>query len=126
MKNKHYCSILLVMFLYTTVTQAQQNPFVGKWFFATQSSTLIMNADYSFSAQSPTGQSSGSYTWDANSVLYFMNAQGQQMMYYAVNAIHQKKKQRQVEMPVVRSVYNILYERISPIIEMRILKGILR
>ena len=46
--------------------------------------------------------------------------------YYAVNAIYQKNKEFQVQMPVVRSVYNILYERISPIIEMQILKGILR
>ena len=30
-------------------------------------------------------------------------------------------KKFQVEMPIVEAVYNILYERISPVIEMRIL-----
>ena len=88
MKKYHFYSIFITMFLFTTATQAQQNPFVGTWFFSTQSSTLVMSSDYSFTAKSPTGQSSGSYTWDANSVLYFMNPQNQQVMaYYTVNAI---------------------------------------
>lgn len=42
--------------------------------------------------------------------------------YYAVNGVHAVNENVNVHMPVVRAVYNILYERISPMIEMRILK----
>lgn len=42
--------------------------------------------------------------------------------YYAVNGVHAVNEKVNVHMPVVRAVYNILYERISPMIEMRILK----
>lgn len=41
--------------------------------------------------------------------------------YYAVKSVMEIKKKFQVEMPIVEAVYNILYERISPVIEMRIL-----
>lgn len=41
--------------------------------------------------------------------------------YYAVKSVMEINKKFQVEMPIVEAVYNILYERISPVIEMRIL-----
>jgi glycerol-3-phosphate dehydrogenase (NAD(P)+) len=41
--------------------------------------------------------------------------------YYAVKSIHEINKKFEVEMPILEAVYNIVYERISPVIEMRIL-----
>lgn len=41
--------------------------------------------------------------------------------YYAVKSIKEINKKFEVEMPIVNAVYNILYEHISPTIEMRIL-----
>lgn len=41
--------------------------------------------------------------------------------YYAVKCVMEINKKFQVEMPIVEAVYNILYEKISPVIEMRIL-----
>jgi glycerol-3-phosphate dehydrogenase (NAD(P)+) len=41
--------------------------------------------------------------------------------YYAVKCINEINKTLQVEIPINRAVYNILYERISPIVEMKIL-----
>lgn len=41
--------------------------------------------------------------------------------YYATKSVMEIKKKFQVEMPIVEAVHNILYERISPVIEMRIL-----
>lgn len=41
--------------------------------------------------------------------------------YYAVKSVMEINKKFQVEIPIVEAVYNILYERISPVIEMRIL-----
>lgn len=41
--------------------------------------------------------------------------------YYATKSVIEIKKKFQVEMPIVEAVYNILYEKISPVIEMRIL-----
>ena len=41
--------------------------------------------------------------------------------YYAVKSIMEINKKFQVEMPIVEAVYNIVYEKISPVIEMRIL-----
>lgn len=41
--------------------------------------------------------------------------------YYAVKSIMEINKKFGVEMPIVEAVYNILYEKISPVIEMRIL-----
>ncbi|MBB3699008.1 MULTISPECIES: NAD(P)H-dependent glycerol-3-phosphate dehydrogenase [Flammeovirga] len=44
--------------------------------------------------------------------------------YYAVKSIFEIAKRLEIEkeMPITRAVYNILYERISPIVEFRILK----
>jgi glycerol-3-phosphate dehydrogenase (NAD(P)+) len=41
--------------------------------------------------------------------------------YYAVKCIYEINKKYQVEMPITNAVYNIIYERISPAIEMKIL-----
>lgn len=41
--------------------------------------------------------------------------------YYAVKSIMEINKKFNVEMPIVEAVYNILYEKISPVIEIRIL-----
>ena len=41
--------------------------------------------------------------------------------YYATKSVMEIKKKFQVDMPIVEAVYNILYEKISPVIEMRIL-----
>jgi glycerol-3-phosphate dehydrogenase (NAD(P)+) len=41
--------------------------------------------------------------------------------YYATKCVMEINKKFQVDMPIVEAVYNILYERISPMIEMRIL-----
>jgi glycerol-3-phosphate dehydrogenase (NAD(P)+) len=41
--------------------------------------------------------------------------------YYAVKCLHEINKKFQVEMPILEAVYNIVYEKISPVIEMRIL-----
>lgn len=41
--------------------------------------------------------------------------------YYATKSVMEIKNKFQVEMPIIEAVYNILYERITPLIEMRIL-----
>jgi glycerol-3-phosphate dehydrogenase (NAD(P)+) len=41
--------------------------------------------------------------------------------YYATKCIMEINKEYGVEMPIVEAVYNIIYERISPFIEVRIL-----
>ena len=43
--------------------------------------------------------------------------------YYAAKGIHEINKKFGVELPIVNAVYNILYEKISPIVEMRLLAG---
>lgn len=45
--------------------------------------------------------------------------------YYAVKCLKDINKDKKVEMPIVDAVYNILYEKISPVIEMKILSDIL-
>ena len=41
--------------------------------------------------------------------------------YYGVKCVYEINKQHRVEMPITDSVYRILYEKISPVVEMRIL-----
>jgi glycerol-3-phosphate dehydrogenase (NAD(P)+) len=43
--------------------------------------------------------------------------------YYAVKCIHEINKEYQIDMPITKAVYNILYEKISPSVEMRILEN---
>jgi glycerol-3-phosphate dehydrogenase (NAD(P)+) len=43
--------------------------------------------------------------------------------YYAVKCIHEINKEYKIEMPITKAVYNILYEKISPSVEMRILEN---
>ncbi len=45
--------------------------------------------------------------------------------YYAVKCIHEINKKYQVEMPISQAVYNILYQRISPAIEIKLLSDVL-
>jgi glycerol-3-phosphate dehydrogenase (NAD(P)+) len=42
--------------------------------------------------------------------------------YYAVKSIYELNKKLQAEMPITNAVYNILYEHISPVVELEILK----
>ena len=46
--------------------------------------------------------------------------------YYAVKSIHELNKKLQVHMPITAAAYNILYERISPAVELELLKEKLR
>ena len=41
--------------------------------------------------------------------------------YYGVKCIYEINKELKVEMPITNAVYHILYEKISPTIEMRLL-----
>ncbi len=41
--------------------------------------------------------------------------------YYATKCVHEINKKFKVDMPILEAVHNILYERISPVIEMKIL-----
>jgi glycerol-3-phosphate dehydrogenase (NAD(P)+) len=41
--------------------------------------------------------------------------------YYAAKGIKEMNKKFEVDMPIMEAVYNVLYERISPVVEMRIL-----
>ncbi|MGY3087168.1 glycerol-3-phosphate dehydrogenase (NAD(P)+) [Hymenobacter sp. UYAg731] len=46
--------------------------------------------------------------------------------YYAVKSIHELNKKLKVSMPITEAAFNILYERISPAVELEILKEKLR
>ena len=41
--------------------------------------------------------------------------------YYGVKCVHEINKQFNVDMPITTAVYHILYEKISPAIEMKLL-----
>jgi glycerol-3-phosphate dehydrogenase (NAD(P)+) len=41
--------------------------------------------------------------------------------YYAVICVHEINKTYQVDMPITQAVYNICYENISPMVEMKLL-----
>jgi len=43
--------------------------------------------------------------------------------YYASKSIHHLLKEYEVSMPICEAVYNILYEKISPVVEFEMLKG---
>jgi glycerol-3-phosphate dehydrogenase (NAD(P)+) len=42
--------------------------------------------------------------------------------YYAVKSIHEVNKKYNVEMPICEAVYNILYEKIAPSVEVQLLR----
>ena len=46
--------------------------------------------------------------------------------YYAVRSIHQINDKYQVSMPITDAVYNIIYEKVSPVIEIVLLTEQLR
>jgi glycerol-3-phosphate dehydrogenase (NAD(P)+) len=46
--------------------------------------------------------------------------------YYAVNCINEFNKKHKVPMPITKAVYNVLYEKISPIMEVSILENSMR
>jgi len=46
--------------------------------------------------------------------------------YYAVKSIFEINKKLDLDLPIVRAVYHILYEKISPSVEIAILKNVLR
>jgi glycerol-3-phosphate dehydrogenase (NAD(P)+) len=46
--------------------------------------------------------------------------------YYAVKSIYEINKNLQVDMPITKAVYKILYERVSPMLEISILRDMLR
>jgi glycerol-3-phosphate dehydrogenase (NAD(P)+) len=46
--------------------------------------------------------------------------------YFGVKSIYEVSKQFNIDMPITKAVYNILYEKISPSIEMKILENILK
>lgn len=43
--------------------------------------------------------------------------------YYAVKSIYELSKENNISMPITKAVYNILYERISPMMEIKILEN---
>lgn len=90
MKMSLHFFIYLILFS-CTMANAQTNPLVGTWFYATQNSSVVMNADWTYTAKSPTGQSYGKYTYDANSVLYFMNSHGQAIMTFTILGINESQ-----------------------------------
>lgn len=46
--------------------------------------------------------------------------------YWAVKSIHEIGSKFSIHMPITRAVYNIIYEKISPAVEMRILEDVLQ
>jgi len=79
---------------------------------------LMVTAYSQFSRNRTFGNMIGKgYSVNAAQLEMNMIAEG----YYAAKSIHEINKKFQVDMPIADAVYNVLYEKISPILEMRIL-----
>ncbi|WP_172798139.1 NAD(P)H-dependent glycerol-3-phosphate dehydrogenase [Pontibacter akesuensis] len=84
---------------------------------------LLVTAYSQFSRNRTFGNMIGrGYTVKSAQVEMNMVAEG----YYAVQSIHQLNQKLQVDMPITKAVYHVLYERISPTMEFEILKDKLR
>jgi len=84
---------------------------------------LLVTAYSQFSRNRTFGNLIGrGYTVKSTMIEMNMIAEG----YYAVKSIYELYKDSGLEMPITRAVYHILYEKISPAIEMQLLKGVLK
>jgi glycerol-3-phosphate dehydrogenase (NAD(P)+) len=45
--------------------------------------------------------------------------------YYAIKCLMEINKEYKVNLPIAEAVYNVLYENVSPVVEMRILTEII-
>jgi len=80
---------------------------------------LLVTAYSKFSRNRTFGMMIGKgYSVKAAQLEMSMIAEG----YYAVKSIVEMNKRFEVDLPITQAVYHILYERISPVIEMNILK----
>jgi glycerol-3-phosphate dehydrogenase (NAD(P)+) len=46
--------------------------------------------------------------------------------YYAVRSIYSISRQHNIKLPIIEAVYNIVYEKANPMLEMTKLKGFLK
>jgi glycerol-3-phosphate dehydrogenase (NAD(P)+) len=47
-------------------------------------------------------------------------------VYYAVRSIYSISRQHNIKLPIIEAVYNIVYEKANPMLEMNKLKGFLK